>query len=309
MDVDQNSAVLVTGGRGFIGRAVVKLLRRAGYRIVSLDTSVRSAAGDDCESVRDVVCDISNADDLCRLFEAEPIGGIIHLAAILPTAAQREPVRATRVNIDGSVHLLEMARRFGVRRFVFGSSLSVYGTQAADQVVSELDCAAPEDLYGTAKLFVEQMGQVYHDLYDLEFISVRIGRVVGPGAQSVTSAWRSEIFELLGSSRPVEITVPYVGSERLLLIHVEDVANILMTLLHASCPAHAVYNAPCQSVVVGDLKREVETLNGNISVKLGESFAAGNPRLLESERFRQEFGFEMTPIAARLKSAASLMSS
>src|SRR5579863_3807430 len=118
MDADQNSAVLVTGGRGFIGRAVGKLLRRAGYRVVSLDTAALGAAGDGCESVRDVVCDISNADELRRVFEAEPIAGIIHLAAILPTAAQREPVRATRVNIDGSVHLLEMARRFSVRSVV-----------------------------------------------------------------------------------------------------------------------------------------------------------------------------------------------
>src|SRR5579863_4750631 len=169
MDTDQNNAVLVTGGRGFIGRAVVNLLRRAGYRVVSLDTSALGAAGNDCESVRDVLCDISNADDLRHLFEAERIRGIIHLAPILPTATQREPVRATRVNIDGSVHVLEMARRFGVRRFVFGSSLSVYGTRAADQVVSELDCAAPEDLYGAAKLYVERLGQAYHDLYDLEF--------------------------------------------------------------------------------------------------------------------------------------------
>jgi hypothetical protein len=84
---------------------------------------------------------------------------------------------------------------------------------------------------------------------------------------------------------------------------------MLMTLLRASNPKHAVYNAPCESVVVGDLKREVEALKGNISVKLGEAFAGGNPRLLGSERFQQEFGIELTPIAARLRNSASLLSS
>ena len=93
------------------------------------------------------------------MFEKERIEGIIHLAAILPTAAQRNPLRATQVNVQGSANVLEMARVFQVRRVVFGSSLSIYGTCAADHIVSELDRAAPEDLYGAAKLYVEQLGR------------------------------------------------------------------------------------------------------------------------------------------------------
>jgi UDP-glucuronate 4-epimerase len=304
MDADPNGSVLVTGGRGFIGRAVMKLLRREGYGVVSLDTST-AAAGDDPGSAGNVLCDISDAAELRSAFEAAPIAGIIHLAAILPTAAQREPLRATQVNVMGSVNLLEMARQFRVRRFVFGSSLSVYGTRAAEEVVSELDRAAPEDLYGAAKVYIEQLGQAYSQRHGVEFVSLRIGRVVGPGSRSTTSAWRSQIFELLRSDQPVEITVPYVGSERLLLAHVDDVARMLMTLLQASHPAHTVYNAPCESIIMGDLKREVEALNGNVNVKLGEAFAHGNPRLLESSLFADEFGFTTTAIRDRMRMVAA----
>jgi len=297
--------VLLTGGRGFIGRAAAKLLLRAGYRVVSLDLAPAvDSVEDDGESVGDVVCDISNADQLQSVFEAEPIGGIIHLAAILPTAAQRDPLRATQVNVVGSINLLEMARRFGVRRMVFGSSLSVYGTCAADEVVCEEKRAAPEDVYGAAKLYVEQIGKAYAERHGLEFVSLRIGRVVGPGAQSATSAWRSQIFELLGAAQATEIALPYLGSERILLVHVDDVARMLVTLLQASAPAHAVYNAPCESIVVADLKREVEALNANLKVKLGEEFAAGNPRLLDSSRFQKEFDFETVPIVEQLRRAA-----
>lgn len=303
MDVSQNSSVMITGGRGFIGRAVGKLLRRAGYRVVSLDVSPRGAAGD-CESVREVMCDISDADQLRRAFELERIAAIIHLATILPTAAQRDPLRATQVNVDGSLNLLEMARGFGVPRIVFASSLSVYGTCAPDRVVSEADPAAPEDLYGSAKLYVEGLGKAYRDHYGVEFVSLRIGRVVGAGAQSATSAWRSQIFELVGARdrspcHPTEIALPYVGSERILLVHVDDVARMLVALLRAAHPAHAIYNAPCESVVVADLKREVEALNANINVKLGEAVASGNPRLLDASRFLREFDFKIAPIAER----------
>jgi nucleoside-diphosphate-sugar epimerase len=170
--------------------------------------------------------------------------------------------------------------------------------------VSETDRAAPEDLYGTAKLYVERLGGTYRSDEVLEFVSLRIGRVVGPGARSATSAWRSQIFELLDATCPAKITLPYLGSERVLLIHVEDVAMGLLTLLRAARPAFGVYNAPCESVVVEDLKTAVEGLNSNIQVRLGDGHAAGNPQLLDASRFRREFDFRTTPIAERLRQAA-----
>jgi nucleoside-diphosphate-sugar epimerase len=299
MDV-QSNRVLVTGGRGFIGRAVVKLLQRSGCGVVSLDAAPGTSSS---ASRHEVECDLIDVRQLQRVFEIEPVGGIIHLAAILPTAVQRQPARATEVNVEGSLHLLAMARRFGVRRFVFGSSLSIYGTCPEDHVVSEADRAAPEDLYGAAKLYVEQLGAAYRQ-YGLEFVSLRIGRVVGSGARSASSAWRSQIFECLASEHAAQIALPYVGSERILLVHVDDVAKMLVGLLQAERPAHTVYNAGCESVVVADLKREVESLNSNIRVRLGEAYASGNPRLLDWSRFREEFGFQTLPIFEQLQRAA-----
>jgi UDP-glucose 4-epimerase len=294
MDVSRDKSVLVTGGRGFVGGAVVKLFQRAGYHVVSLDHSAVVVASE--SDGDEVVCEISDAAQLQRIFEVRPIGGIIHLAAILPTVAQREPLRATEVNVLGSLNVLEAARRFGVRTVVFGSSLSVYGTWPADRVVAETDRSAPEDLYGAAKVYIERLGEAYRGVCGVQFVSLRIGRVVGPGAHSVTSAWRSQIFELLDSRQPAEILIPYSGWEKLLLVHVNDVARMLATLLQAPAPAHTVYNAPCEPVVVGDLKREVENLNSRITVRVGREFASGNPRLIETSRFQREFGFEAKPI-------------
>jgi UDP-glucose 4-epimerase len=297
----QDKSVLVTGGCGFIGRAVAKLLQRAGYGVVSLDASLPMSSS---AKRREVECDLSDASRLQRVFEMEQIGGIIHLAAILPTAAAREPAQATQVNIEGSLHLLEMARRFRVRRVVCGSSLSVYGACPADEIVSETNRAAPEDLYAAGKLYVEHLGETYRRSYGLDFVTLRIGRVVGPGAHSTSSAWRSQIFELLATHAAAEITVPYIESERLLLVHVDDVAKMLVSLLQAANPAHSVYNAACESVVVSALKREVERLNSNLSVTLGKDYASGNPRLLDSSRLRQEFHFQTLAIFEQLRKAA-----
>ena len=300
--------VMITGGRGFIGRAAAELLLNSGYRIISLDTQPAESDGDS-ESRVEISCDIADRDQLRRIFATYDCDGIIHLAAILPTPAQRDPVRATGVNVQGSLNLLEMAHEFGARRFVFGSSLSIYGSYAAGHVVSESDRAAPQDVYGAAKLYVEQFALAYRDQCNLEsirleFVSLRIGRVVGPGTGSVTSAWRSEIFEFLSADKSETIHLPYAASERILVVHVEDVARMLVTVLDAPKPAHFVYNAVCESVVIADLKRELEALNPKLQVAAGKALAVGNPRLLDSSRFQREFGFEAAPILERLRKAA-----
>ena len=298
----EKNSILVTGGRGFIGRALVKLIQRTGFNVISLDQNpIAVTTEKDCGEIQ---CDLTDTARLRSVFEGQRIRKIVHLAAILPTAAQRNPLRATEVNVEGSLNLLELAREFNVHRFVFGSSLSVYGTYPADRTVSEVDRPAPEDLYGAAKLYVEQLGQAYGECHGLEFASLRIGRVVGPGAHSVSSAWRSEIFELLKVDYPAEISLPYLASEHLLVLHVDDLAVMLLSLVRAPSVAHAVYNAPCKSLLVGDLKRVVEDLNSNITVKLGDGMPAGNPRMLDASRFQNEFHFESASIFDRLRKAA-----
>lgn len=305
METDKKHTVLVTGGRGFVGRAVCKLLQREGYRVIALDQAPSAEELPDAPVAgREVHCDISDAAQLPSVFEGERIDTIVHLAAILPTVAQRDPLRTTHVNVDGSLHLLEMARQFGVRRVVFGSSLSVYGTFPPQESVAETHRALPEDLYGAAKLYVERMGEAYRNRDGLEFVSLRIGRVVGPGVRSTTSAWRGQIFDYLRTAESSEISIPYAGSERTLVVYVEDVARMLAALVHAAHLSHAVYNAACESVIISELKRQVESLNPKIRVILGNGEALGNPRRLDASRFEQEFGFRPVPIFDQLKRAA-----
>jgi nucleoside-diphosphate-sugar epimerase len=295
----------VTGGRGFIGRAVKQALHRAGHCVLSLDRSELSAkAHGDTGAGEEVAIDITDAEQLRSLFETRTITGIVHLAAILPTAAQRDPVHATEVNVAGSLNLLEMAKAFGVRRFVFGSSLSVYGTCPADQVVTETDRTAPGDLYGAAKIYVELLGDAYPLAHGVEFVSLRIGRAVGAGARSATSAWRSEIFECLGPAGHGEIVIPFAASESILLVHVEDVAKMLVSLVEAPTLAHNVYNAACESVVVGELKGEIERLNPRVRVRLEGQAVVGNPRRADWSRLAGEFGVEVVPILEQLAVSA-----
>ena len=304
METGKERTVLVTGARGFIGRATCKLLRCKGYRVIALD---RDGGSDPLENPPsepgEVNCDISEASSLRFVFDLGQIDTIVHLAAILPTATQRDPMRATSVNIMGSMHLLEMASRFKVRRFVFGSSISVYGSGAPQERVTETSRTTPQDGYGAAKVYVERMGESFRERNHVEFVSLRIGRVVGPGLNSTTSAWRGEIFDRLDTVEVADISLPYAGNERILLLHVEDVARMVDALVAAERLSYGVYNALCDWVVVSELKRQVEFLNPRIRLHLGNDEAMGNPRWVDASRFERKFSFQMVPIFEQLKRA------
>ena len=302
MHSEITKSVMVTGGRGFIGRALVKLLRRRGYPVISLDRGPAPAS--ELSGWLEVEGDVTDSARFRSLLKTQRIHSIIHLAAVLPTAAQQDPVTAMQVNLEGSMTVLQETGFFGMQRLVFGSSLSVYGTYPADRVVCEDDEARPQDSYGHAKQMVERSGQAKRERGEIDFVSLRIGRVVGPGSNSVTSAWRSEIFELLRAEQSAEIFIPYRASERILVVHVDDVAEMLVALLSAPHTEHAIYNAPCESILVGDLKQFLESLNPNLTVRLGSERPAGNPQMLDFSRFQKEFAVETIPLFDRLKKTA-----
>src|SRR5438045_8968874 len=124
MKIQPRNALLITGAQGFLGRAVSGILQHLGSPLIALD-SIALDSHSATETTSNVVCDITNKTDLETVFHSMRIGGIVHLAAILPTVAQRDPLRATHVKIVGSINLLELARGFRVHRFGCGRSWRV----------------------------------------------------------------------------------------------------------------------------------------------------------------------------------------
>jgi len=108
MHSEPKKSVLVTGGRGFVGRAVVKLLRRKGYPVISLDRS--PAPADELRGWLEVEGDVSDGPRFRSLVRTHCIHSIIPLAAILPTAARQNPFTAFEVTFKGSRTIVGEAR-------------------------------------------------------------------------------------------------------------------------------------------------------------------------------------------------------
>jgi nucleoside-diphosphate-sugar epimerase len=286
-----------------MGRRLCACLVQAGARVLAAD--VHFAVPVQGEAWSGDVADPAFVDEV---FRRCPISAIVHLASVLNTASRLDPARAARINVAASASLIERAAQAGVQRFVYGSSISAYGTQRAETAapVGEDSPASPSDVYGAAKRFIELAGEAIASRSGLSFVALRIPIVVGPGAASPSSAWRSEIFEAPGAVSPREIAVPFRSSERIPLCHVEDAVLALRILLeHAALP-HLLYNGPAENVSCVDLAAGVRLQNPHLSFRFGDRRVDGFPSAIDSRRFSESFGFSVTPIVRHLQQSRAL---
>jgi UDP-glucuronate 4-epimerase len=154
--------ILITGGLGFIAKHLRAELQ---------GRKIKHCLG----------CDITNVDDLKKIFETEKIDTIIHLAAKTGVRDSiSDPYSYELVNIAGTINLLELARKFKVKNFVFASSSSVYGNNSKI-INSEQDkCNQPLSPYAATKIAGELFCWVWHHLFNLNVTCLRFFTVYGP---------------------------------------------------------------------------------------------------------------------------------
>jgi UDP-glucuronate 4-epimerase len=183
--------VLITGGAGFIGSHLVdRLLAEGGWRITVLDNfdpfypravKERNLAGAlGHPQLRMVEADLL-APDLETLLGDEPIDLIVHIAAkagVRPSIA--DPIGYHRVNVTGTLSLLEMARRRKVPHFILASSSSVYGENPNVPWKESEHGLVPISPYAATKLAAEQFARVHSDLHGMQVTVLRFFTVFGP---------------------------------------------------------------------------------------------------------------------------------
>jgi len=183
--------VLLTGGAGFIGSHLAEELLRRGAQLTIVDNlddfysqtwkranleDIRGAG--DFDFVGRDICDIEGMRE--AIGAARP-DALIHLAAragVRPSIEQ--PRLYERVNIAGTVNLLEICRELGVPKFIFGSSSSVYGASSRSPFSEDQVELRPISPYAATKLAGEMMCYTYAHLYGLQTVCLRFFTVYGP---------------------------------------------------------------------------------------------------------------------------------
>ena len=235
-------ATMITGGTGSIGYYLTKGLIQKGYRdIVLFDAYPNyNRIADLVEKVRVVSGDINDWTDIGGTIEKYHIREIFHLAAILSSEALEKPLRALKINVEGTVNILEASRMFNIQKVIFVSTISTYGP-GVPEPVDENQRQLPTNLYGITKLSCELWGLYYHQQYGIDFRAVRFPRIVNPGRSGTGVAlFPSSMIENAALRKFYEVEV---GKEfRVPIIYVKDAVDALLALYAAQTIKTRVYN-------------------------------------------------------------------
>ena len=169
---------IVTGGAGFIGSNLTDRLIDGGHQVTIFDDLSTGFEENINPKATFYKVDISNMDDYYP-FYFNDVDVIFHLACLARVQPSIEnPMEYHNANVNGTLNLLEMARKFNIKRFVFSSSSSVYGD--AEQVPTTEECKLnPISPYALHKYIGEEYCKLYSKLYGIETVSLRYFNVYG----------------------------------------------------------------------------------------------------------------------------------
>ncbi|MCY4114289.1 MAG: NAD-dependent epimerase/dehydratase family protein [Chloroflexi bacterium] len=221
---------LIFGGAGSIGSRLSAALVDRGDEVLSLDVSAEPVVPSDAFAQVDArigsVQDAAAVDEVVAEFRPDTI---FHLAAILSGLAETDSELAWRVNVDGTRNVLEAARRFGIGRVVFTSTVATYGAGLPEPITEDVP-QWPSGLYGVTKVLGERLGVYYHQRFGLDFRAVRLAAMVAPTAPAggAASAFVCDLF--VNAVRDGAYDLYVYPNTRVPIVWVDDVVGALQLL-------------------------------------------------------------------------------
>ena len=270
----RKKVILITGAVGEIGQALIQSLAESdGNELLTLDLQPLPA---DLQGLSThIQGDILDKTLLARLVTEYEFDMIFHLAALLSTRGEFAPDLAHRVNVEGTLGLMQLAaeqsqRRGDPVRFIFPSSIAVYGlpdlpTKARDFHVREWDWNHPTTMYGCNKLYCEQLGAYYSQYYQqlaasrpvmLDFRAIRFPGLISAFTTPTggTSDYGPEMLHAAAQGKPY---AAFVREDSVIpFMAMPDAVTALLDLAHASREnlTRIVYNITSFSLTAAEIR-------------------------------------------------------
>src|SRR5487761_1098788 len=289
--------ILITGGSGFIGAPLVKKLLGSGHELLIYDVLPDfKALGQAAKEVKMVRGDVSNWAELydaCKSFEPD---GIIHLAALISQHAEQRPLEALKINVNGTVTAFEIARKLGVKRIVFPSTVATFNSEVPSPV-SDDERQRPNTVYGITKVFCELWGNYYHERYGIDFRSVRLPSVIGPGrTNGGASVYASLMIEMPARGLAYEIHAAPESS--IPLLYIQDAVHAVVALLEAKHSPRTVYNAsgiaPKASEIASEVKKQIPQADIKFKPDSGVVQMLKQWQQMDSASFEKDIGWSIS---------------
>lgn len=285
--------ILVVGASGFVGAQVVDYLLSQGRPVVALDVVAPPA------TIPLIRADITNYAMLEAALAGKSFGRIFHFASLPGDTG--DPLQMVRVNVNGCLNLLEVARKMAnLRRFVLASSISAYEWYPATKFnppdympVDENHPCRPKDMYSTTKYIQERLVQTYYHQYGLPTTVIRLAAVVGPHGRGGGRGWRTFAEELAAGER---VRIPHLTAQELChYVDVRDVARMFLAASEHPLAVGEVFNCCGPSPIRGvEFIQIVQRIFPGIIVDVGFpwSMAQGAEIAFDMSKAKKLLGFE-----------------
>ncbi|MBI3944154.1 MAG: NAD-dependent epimerase/dehydratase family protein [Chloroflexi bacterium] len=227
-------ATLITGGAGFIGSELARILLRQGEdRLVLFDINPTSRrVADIAGQVEIVPGDLGNYSHVLEVVKRVQPRRIFHLGARLSVPTEGDPAAGMQTNALGTFHVLEAARFFDVPQVLFTSTIVTFGRDIQADVIDDYTLQRPNFLYGVTKVFGEHLGLFFKRKYGLDFRSVRYPSIIGPGVKTAgVVQYTSWMIEESAKGQP--FTVRVEPETRVPVMYYKDAARALVELSEA----------------------------------------------------------------------------
>jgi UDP-glucose 4-epimerase len=254
------SHVLVTGGAGFIGVNLIRLLLDDGRRVSVVDveppSTLLTKLGPSGSDVTYHRVDILDREALS--ISLRDVDGVVHLAGDpgVPESVE-DPVGNCEINVGGTLNVLEAARVNGVKRFVFASSNAALGRQ--EPPAREVLAPLPISPYGAAKLAGEAYCMAYDGSYGLGTISLRFANVYGPHSGQKTSVVAKFIRNLMTGH---SLVLYGDGRQTRDFIYVEDLCGAIISSLDSQISGEVINIATGEETSVRRVAEQISSLAG-----------------------------------------------
>ncbi len=268
---------MVTGGTGFIASHIARRLVGEGEHVVLFDLYPDEKM---IEGIRSKVSlfqgDVTSMADLVRAMRVHRVKTVIHTAYCFTRPAQKDPLRATRINCEGTVNVFEASKLLDCDKVVWASSVAVYGSKAKYKrfPLTEEDPTYPSTLYGACKVYNEFTSQLYRDQFGLDTIGIRVSGAYGWGMWKRRDSLTNFLFDLFqkgGRGKPCKVK----GGNMLFDWHyVKDIAEAFLLACRKNTK-HGIFNAPGTLHPVKEAARIFKEIVPNPAIKVSRDMPEG----------------------------------
>ncbi|MDO8592401.1 MAG: NAD-dependent epimerase/dehydratase family protein [bacterium] len=270
--------VLVTGAAGFVGSHLCEALINDGYEVIALVHNKKEIGRlKNVQRLRAIKGDIENFIEIFKILKKNKPSGVFHLAAIQPSKLNNDPAAFFEANVGGTFNILDASRRLNIKKIIYSSSMSVYGS-VYERKINNLpvgeDCPTdPYDFYSLTKLMGEEFCRFYARQFNLNIIVLRYSGIFGPRKKGgAVTGFIKNAF----AGQPIKI----LNNINWDIIHVKDVvkANMAAFKKSAQMRFEIINIGSGQEINIKELAKSILEISGSKSkIELDKNLFLSKP--------------------------------